>query len=88
MRQFGDVRMPKGGYAVLVRLFPMDLLSVLVSLLGVLQCLAGLLLPGLVILFLMGFRGASMGVGGAFVQLGSSLMILVMRSVIITSGHL
>jgi hypothetical protein len=88
MGQFGDVRMPKGGDAVFVRLFPMDLLGMLVSLLGVLQCLAGLLLPGLVILFLMGFRGALMCVGGAFVQLGGSLMILVMGSVIITGGHL
>jgi hypothetical protein len=60
----------------------------MVSPLGVLKGLPGVLLPGLVILLLMGFRSATMGVGGAIVQLGSSLMILVMRSVVIASRHL
>jgi hypothetical protein len=60
----------------------------LVRLPGVLQSLPGKLLPGLVILLLMGFRGAAMGVGGHIVQLGGPLMVFVMRSVVITSGHL
>ncbi|MEI9973938.1 MAG: hypothetical protein WDO73_18930 [Ignavibacteriota bacterium] len=42
----------------------------------------------MVILFFMGFRGALMSVRGAVVQLGGTLMILVMRAVIITSRHL
>ena len=67
---------------------PVRLLGMLVSLLGVLQSPPGALLPGLVILFLMGFRGATMSVGGAIVQLGGPLMIFVMRSVVITSRHL
>jgi hypothetical protein len=57
------------------------------SLLGVLQSLPGALMPGLVVLFLMGFRGAAMSVGGGIVHLGGPLMVLVMRSVVVTSRH-
>ena len=57
---------------------PVRLLGMLVSLLGMFKSLPGVLLPGLVILFLMGFRGSTMGVGGTIVQLSGSLMILVM----------
>jgi hypothetical protein len=52
------------------------------------KSLSGGLLSGLVILFLMGFRSATVRVGGAVVQLGGSLMILVMRSVVVTNRHL
>jgi hypothetical protein len=65
----------------------MRLLGVLVRYLGVLKSLPGALLPGLVILFLMGFRGTTMSVGGAIVQLGGALMIFVVRSVVIASRH-
>jgi hypothetical protein len=61
-------------------------LGMLVRLLGVLEGPPGQLVPGLVILFLMGFRGTPMGVGGAVVQLGGALMVFVMRSVVMTSG--
>ena len=44
-----------------------------------------MLFTGLVILFLMSFGGSTMCVGGSIVQLGSSLMIIVMRSVVITT---
>ena len=88
MSQLGDVLVPKDRDAVFIHSVPVRLLGMLVSLLGVLKSLPGVLLPGLVILFLMGFRSATMSVGGAIVQLGSSLMILVMRSVVITSRHL
>ncbi len=67
--------------------FPVYLLGMLMSFLGVLKSLPGELLPGLVILFFMGFRGATMSVGGTIVQLGGSLMILVVRSVVIASSH-
>jgi hypothetical protein len=77
----------KGGDAVFIHRFPMRLLGMLVSFLGVLKSFPGELLPGLVILFFMGFRGATMSVGGTIVQLGGSLMILVVRSVVIASRH-
>jgi len=67
-------------HSVSVRLFGLR-----VSLLGVLKSPSGELLPRLVVLFLMGFRSAAMGVGGTIVQLSGPLMIFVMRSVIITS---
>jgi hypothetical protein len=50
--------------------------------------LPGLLLTGFVVLFLMGFSGTTMRAGGAVVQIGSSLMVLVMRSVFVTVRHL
>jgi hypothetical protein len=66
---------------------PMRLLGKLVGLLGVFESLPGELLPGLVILLVMGHRGAPMSVRGKVVQLGGALMILVMRSVVIARGH-
>ena len=66
---------------------PMRLPGLLKRLLGMLQRLPGVFLPGLVVLFLMGFRGAAMSVGGTVVQLGGALMILVVRSVVIASRH-
>ncbi len=74
--------------AMFVYCAPAHLPRMLVSQFGVLQRLPGEFLPGLMILFLMGFGGASMCVGGGIVQLGGSLMIFVMRSVVITSRHL
>ena len=79
--------MPKDGDAVFIHRFPMRLLGMLVSFLGVLKSFPGELFPGLVILFFMSFRGATMSVGGTIVQLGGSLMILVVRSVVIASRH-
>jgi hypothetical protein len=67
---------------------PLHLRGVQVSPLGVLQSLPGVFLSGLVILLAVGFRGPTMRVGGTIVQLRGSLMILVMRSVVITSRHL
>ena len=78
---------PKGSDTAFVRSVPMDLFGVPVSLLGVLKRLPGAFLPGLVILFLMGFRGGTMRMGGDIMQLGASWMILIMRSVVITSRH-
>ena len=80
--------MPKDRDAVFIYSILVRLRGMLVSLVGVFKSLPGVLLPGFVILFLMGFRGAAMRMGGAIVQLGSSLMILLMRSVVITSRHL
>ena len=87
MGQFGDIAVSKGGDAVLVHGVQVRLLAMLVSDLGMLKRLSGTLMPGLAILFLMGFRGAAMRVGGEIVQLGRSLVILVMRSVVVTRGH-
>jgi Cu/Ag efflux pump CusA len=72
-----DVLVPKERDAVFIHSVPVCLLGMLVSFLGVLKSLPGALLSGLVILFFMGFRSATMSVGGTIVQLGSSLMIFV-----------
>ena len=80
--------MPKRRDAVFIHSVWVSLPGTLVSLWGVLQSLPGALLAGLMILFLMGFLSARMSVGGAFVQLGGPLMILVMRSVIVTGRHI
>jgi hypothetical protein len=88
MRQPGDIGVPEGYDAVFIYGVAVHLRSMPVSLFGVFQSLPGNLLPGFVILLLMGFRRGTMRVGCAIVQLGSSLMILVMRSVVITSRHL
>jgi hypothetical protein len=79
---------PESRDAVLIYMLPGHLRRVPVRLFGMFQRLPGLLRSGFVILFLVGFRGASMRVGGAIVQLGRSLMVLVMRSVVKASGHL
>ena len=88
MGQHRDVLVPKRGDAVFIHSGPVRLFGMLESLLGVLKSPPGELLPGLVVLFLVGFRSATMSVGGTIVQLSSSLMILVMRSVVISSRHL
>jgi hypothetical protein len=88
MGQFGDIVVAKGCDAVFIDSASAHLRGVLVSPVGVFQSLPGVFLPGLAILFLMGFRSATMRVGGKIVQFGGSLMILVMRSVAITSRHL
>jgi hypothetical protein len=87
MSQRCDVVVPKGRDAVLIHSRPVHLLGMLVSGLGVLESLPGALLSGFVILFFMGFRGATMSVSGAIVQFGGTLMIFVMRSVVISSRH-
>jgi hypothetical protein len=87
MSQRGDILVPKGGDAMFIHRGLMRLLGVLVRDLGVLKSLPGALLPGLVILLLMGFRGATMSVGGTIVQLGGTLMILIVRSVVIANRH-
>src|ERR1017187_6625881 len=88
MGQPSDIVVPEGRDAVLIDMFLVHLVAMLVSQFGMFKSLPGLLLPGLVVLFLMGFRGATMRVGRTIVQIGSSLMVLVMRSVFITSRHL
>jgi len=88
MSQFGNIIMPESRDAMFIDRFGRRLLGMQVGLFGMFKSLPGLLLAGLVILFPMGFRGATMRVGGAVVQIGSSLMVLVMRSVFVTSRHL
>jgi hypothetical protein len=88
MRQPGDIVVPKHRDAVFIYSAPVWLPGMLVSPFGVFKSLPGVFLPGLVVLFLMGFRSTTMRVGGTIVQLGSPLVILVMRSVVITSRHL
>jgi len=88
MSQDCDLLVPEHGDAVFVQKAPMRLSGTLVSLLGVLQSLPAALLPGFMILFLVGFGGATVSVRGNVVQLGGPLMVLVMRSVVVTSGHL
>jgi len=57
------------------------------SVFGVLQGLPGILVSRQVILFSL-LLADTMGMRGAVVQFGGSLMILVMGSVVITSGHI
>ena len=57
---------------------PERLLRMLECPLGVLKSLPGALVPAGVILFPMSYRGASMSMRSDVVQLGGSLMILVM----------
>jgi hypothetical protein len=77
MRQHRDVLVPEDRNPVFIHSVPIRLLGMLVGLLGVLQSSPGQLLPGLVILFLMSFRGTAMSVGGAIVQLRSALVVFV-----------
>jgi hypothetical protein len=65
----------------------MRLLSVEESLVGVLQGLPRMLVTRLVILLTVMFRSGSVRVRSVVVQLRSSLMIFVMRSAIVSSGH-
>ncbi len=78
IRQRFDVRVPEDRDAVFVHSVPVHLLGMLISILRVLQSLPGPLLPGLVILFLVGLRGAPMRMGCIVVQLSGLLMIFVM----------
>lgn len=75
--QRGDVLVPKDRDTVFIHGIPVLQLGVLICVLGVLKSLPGVFLPGLVILFLMRLCSATMRVGGAIVQLGGSLVILV-----------
>jgi hypothetical protein len=78
MSQGCDVLVPKSRFAMGLHSVPVCLLGFLVSLLGVLESSPRAFLPGLVILFLMGFRSTTMGVGGSIVQFSGSLMVFVM----------
>jgi hypothetical protein len=88
MGQFGDFAVPKDRDAVFIHGVLLHLPDMLVNLLGVLQGLPRVLLPGLVILLFMGIGGGSVSMGGTVVQIGRALMILVMRSVLVASRHL
>jgi hypothetical protein len=79
--------MPEDQEAVFVHGGPVRLFAMLVSLLGVFQSLPGALMPGLMVLFLVSFRGAAMSVGRAIVHLGRPLMVFVVRSVVVMSRH-
>ena len=82
-----DILVPKDRNAVFIHGSPMHLPSLLKSLLGVFQSLPGELLPGLMILLLMGIRRTTMSVGGIVVQFCGTLMIFVMRSLAIACRH-
>jgi hypothetical protein len=75
MRQGCDVLVSK---AVFIHKVPVRLLGMLVSLLGVFKRPPGELLPGLMILFFMGFRRTAMSMGGTIVHLSGAPMIFVM----------
>jgi hypothetical protein len=88
MGKFCDFAVPEDGDAVFIHGVNVHLPGMLMSVLGMLKSLPRQLLAGLMILFLMGVCGTAVGVGGTIVQLSGSLMILVVRSVVITSRHL
>jgi hypothetical protein len=77
MSQRGDVLVPEDCEAVFVHSGPVRLLAMPMSLLRVLQSLPGALVPGLVVLLFMGFRGATMSVSGGIVLLGGFPVRLV-----------
>jgi hypothetical protein len=87
MRQRGDVGVPKDRETVLIHSAPVGLLALLVGALRMLQSLSGAFMASLAILLFMGLRGAPMRLGRNVVQLGGPLMVLVMRSVVVTSRH-
>jgi hypothetical protein len=88
MSQHRDLFMTKQSDAVFIHPFPSQQTRMLDGLLRMLQGLPAALMSRFVILFLVGFRRTSMGVGGTVMQLCSALMIFVVRSVIVTSRHL
>jgi hypothetical protein len=70
--------MSEGSNPMLSYGVPEPLPGVLVSLPGVLKGLPGVLLAGFVILLFVRIRGSAMSMSRNLVQLGGSLMILVM----------
>src|ERR1019366_7141824 len=81
--QDGDIFVPEGRDAMPHG----NCLSMLMSLLGVLQRLPRVLLPRQVILLIVLF-GNTMHVRGLVVQFGGPLVVFVMRSVVIACRHL
>ena len=59
---------------------------VLMGFLGVFERLPGMLVPGQVILLSM-LLGSPVGMRRAIVQFGGALVVLVVGSIVITSGH-
>jgi hypothetical protein len=59
---------------------------VLMGILGMFQSLPGMLVPGQVVLLSM-LLGSPVDMGGAVVQLGSSLVVLIVGSIVIASRH-
>ena len=82
MSQSGDVSVPECSYAMSA----CRGLRLLMSFLGVLEGLTGMLVPGQVILFPLLFANP-MSMGGRVVQFGCPLVVFVMRSVVVTSRH-
>ena len=80
--------MPEDRDAVFIHRVPVHSRGVVVRPLGMLKSLPGVFLSGLVILLFVHLRGSAMSMSGTLVQLGGSLMILEMRSVVITLRHL
>ena len=74
--------MPKDRDAVFIHRLPVHSRGVVVSPLGVLKSLPGEFVSGLVILLFVHLRSSAMSMSGTLVQLGGSLMILEMRSVV------
>jgi hypothetical protein len=87
MGQRGDIRATEHGETVLIHGLPVRPLALLVSVLRVLQSLSGKFMAGLVVLLSMGLRGAPVRLGREVVQLGGPLVVLVVRSVVVTSRH-
>jgi len=84
MRQGFNFLVPEGDY-------PMPggcRLTLLMSRLGVLKCLSRLFVPGQVVLLPVLLYGGAVGVRGRVVQFSRPLVVLIMRSVVITSGHI
>jgi hypothetical protein len=82
MRKGGDFIVSESGHAMSA----VRRLTIRMSVMGLLQGLAGLLVPRQVILLSL-LLGDTMGVRGAVMQFGRAWMVLVMGSVVVTSRH-
>lgn len=79
--------MAESGDAMFIHCARMRRFAVKVALLGVFKSHPRVLLPGQVILLLMGFSRSAMSVGGSIMQFVGPLVILEMRSIAVCSRH-
>jgi len=84
MRQGLDLRMPECDHAVPCR----SRLTPLVGVLRMFERLSRMFLPRQVILFSVLLFGGTVGMRRGIVQFSRALVVLVMRSIVVASGHI
>ena len=83
MCQGRNVVVAEDRQTVLIYHAGMRSIGMLISRLRMLQRLPGMLVPGFMSLFFMGFGGGEMSVSGAIMQLGRPLMIFMTGCIVI-----